>query len=279
MNFIFQETGLEEDFQNQLRHTLIGMHNVNEIDDFAIRWCTLEALGNPNIVAKLTRDLNNIRDWCPVGTIEFCQKWFTDICGLPYCKPRNLPECLFMYRGGQESPTNHFFENMSNKDDKYLDLVKNVMCYVKSNEIIKHPKNGVYMVQDILQMPTWKDHDIQVSVFEDNIVSEWRAFVFHDSIIDIRCYSGDPFKVPSKKSIEEFISKIHKMDSMLPSYTLDVFVDDNNKTKPLEMHDFFSCGLYGFQSHLLPAMMTQWFFYYKNKCRLDNLQKDPMLPI
>lgn len=267
MNFVFQTLFIETDFQNQLRVSLDDCER-NQPDGYCncIRHYSLESLDKPLVVEKLKKD--NPDEWCPVGTIEFCEKWFTDVCGLPYCKPRNLPECLFKYRGGMDSPSNKFQELMSTKDRDYINIVKDVKCFVKSNEIIKHPRNGVFSVKELIsEFSPWNGHDIQVSVLEDDIVSEWRAFIFHGKIIDIRPYVGDPFAAPSKLSVMEFVDEIQKSDDRIPSYTLDVFVTKNGRTKPLEMHDFFSCGLYGFQSHLYPAMLTQWFFYYKNKCR------------
>lgn len=48
-------------------------------------------------------------------------------------------------------------------------------------------------------------------------------------------------------------------------YTLDVSVF-NNKTSIIEVHDFFSCGLYGFNDFRhLPFMFYRWFNEYINK--------------
>lgn len=43
------------------------------------------------------------------------------------------------------------------------------------------------------------------------------------------------------------------------AYTLDVGVNSNN-TFIIEVHDFFSCGLYGFSDNkILPYMFSDWF--------------------
>jgi len=49
------------------------------------------------------------------------------------------------------------------------------------------------------------------------------------------------------------------------AYTLDVGVV-NDKTYIIEVHDFFSCGLYGFSNHqILPFMFSRWFNSFINK--------------
>lgn len=53
------------------------------------------------------------------------------------------------------------------------------------------------------------------------------------------------------------------------AYTLDVgihFVDNNLVTSLIEVHDFFSCGLYGFDDKdKLPFMFYRWFKEYTEK--------------
>lgn len=55
------------------------------------------------------------------------------------------------------------------------------------------------------------------------------------------------------------------------AYTLDVFVAEfsgcaGDKTYIMEAHDFFGCGLYGFDMpDLYPYMCHQWFSEWKRK--------------
>ena len=49
------------------------------------------------------------------------------------------------------------------------------------------------------------------------------------------------------------------------AFTLDVAIS-NNDTVIIEVHDFFSCGLYGFSEHkILPFMFSKWFFSFVSK--------------
>lgn len=48
------------------------------------------------------------------------------------------------------------------------------------------------------------------------------------------------------------------------AYTLDVGISDG-KTVVIEVHDFFSCGFYGFSDHtIIPFMFSRWFIEYIN---------------
>lgn len=47
------------------------------------------------------------------------------------------------------------------------------------------------------------------------------------------------------------------------AYTLDVAITDKGDTVVLEVHDFFSCGLYGFNDYRkLPYMLHRWYVNY-----------------
>jgi hypothetical protein len=59
---------------------------------------------------------------------------------------------------------------------------------------------------------------------------------------------------------------IKKYKSAPIAYTLDVGVNDKDGTFIIEIHTFFSCGLYGFVNHaILPNMFYQCFQEYIQK--------------
>ncbi|MDE7243967.1 MAG: ATP-grasp domain-containing protein [Oscillospiraceae bacterium] len=77
------------------------------------------------------------------------------------------------------------------------------------------------------------------------IKSEWRAFVFRQRLMDIRCYSGDPWLIPNKSAV---MSMIDAVGQKYPAYALDVAViptESGFQTVIIEVHNFISCGLYG----------------------------------
>jgi hypothetical protein len=57
------------------------------------------------------------------------------------------------------------------------------------------------------------------------------------------------------------------------AYTLDVGIKTETKeTVIIEMHDFFSCGLYGFNDPFrYPYMLSQWFHeFIRNNLRRED---------
>ena len=101
----------------------------------------------------------------------------------------------------------------------------------------------------------------QMSEFID-IDSEWRAFVYQRQLVGLQNYSGNFRKFPDVHAILQMITSYK---SAPVAYTLDVGVNDYD-TFIIEVHDFFSCGLYGFAEHkIYPYMLYRWFHEYLTK--------------
>ena len=95
-----------------------------------------------------------------------------------------------------------------------------------------------------------------------HIESEWRVFVYNGKMVGLQNYGGDYTIFPNKAKIQKLI---HYYKSAPMAYTLDVGVNDY-ETFVIEVHDFFSCGLYGFADHnIYPYMLYRWFHEYLNK--------------
>lgn len=138
------------------------------------------------------------------------------------------------------------------KEKKELEI--NKPLFIKSNtkyktftEIIereeqkKNIPDDEYMVSDVVE-----------------IQSEWRGFVHHKELLDLRCYSGD-FKVFPEIDLVEKMIKEYKNSPK--SYTIDVGVSRNG-TFLIEIHPFVSCGLYGFNQYkYLPQMFINGYKY------------------
>jgi hypothetical protein len=96
-----------------------------------------------------------------------------------------------------------------------------------------------------------------------DIVSEYRCFVYNNRLLGINNYSGDFTIFPDTDTIIEMIGEY--TDSPI-AYTLDVGVIESGETVIIEVHDFFSCGLYGFADMKnLPTMYSRWIVEYLNK--------------
>lgn len=204
-------------------------------------------------------DLSNPKDYVPVGSIEFVseymKKYFPDHTrGLI---PINVPECLFKYAGREimNVPSSGLENGLPNTfGDK---------IYRKSNLIIKDENNGL-----IDNTPDIDLKNCQVSSYVDNIISEWRVFVFKNEVQQVCFYGGgDPLVFPSSGRILRMIDDYK--DEAPAAYTLDVFTAptmtwnnvERTETYVMECHRFFSCRLYGFADYSkLPYMFSQTFY-------------------
>lgn len=201
-----------------------------------------------NITQDIIREiyLKGLINYIPVGSIEFCLYFYSKF-GIKNIIPINVPEklkdfvkrkCYFDYNVYHDKLD--LFDK--NNDEK--------LYMVKSKEQIKSKINGFYSNKciDILSWSILNNYF--VSKYIDNVCSEWRVFVYNKRILGLKCYSGDEWILPDKKYIEEIVNFYDR-----ESYTLDVMITENGLTDILELHQFFSCGLYGFNHPELLNMM------------------------
>ncbi len=179
--------------------------------------------------------------YVPVGSVEFVQEYLEQFHGQTV-KPRNVP---------RELATHEFAgRHIVNGTEKDVPTYK---WFAKDTDTIKAP----YVIDE----KDLKPGNYQFSNYIE-FTSEWRAFVWRNELVGLQNYSGDFTQFPS-------VDRIHAM--MLAfngpcAYTLDVgmYMGD---TFVVEVHDFFSCGLYGFSDSILPIMLGGWFneFLRNNK--------------
>ena len=175
-------------------------------------------------------------NYIPVGSVEFVSKYITNYYGITP-KPKNIPLELI--------GKNWTGRNVINGTEKDIIGEK----FVKSNdriksftEICKTAPEGNYQISDLI-----------------DIESEWRAFVFEGELVGLQNYSGEFDVFPNVDKIKAMINTYKKQPV---AFTLDVAIS-NNDTVIIEVHDFFSCGLYGFSDHkILPFMFSKWFYSF-----------------
>ena len=174
------------------------------------------------------------RNFIPIGSVEYVVRWM-ELMGAKNVKPLNIPKELWKFCDRQIKIAS-------------LDQLKGHWM-VKSTEVIKCPENRE------INWSVGKNAGPEkffLSEWVDNVESEWRVFVLNKKIIGIRCYSGDEWIIPDKNYVESIVKTYDRK-----SYTLDLLVSDKGKrTEILELHDFFSCGLYGFENPMLPVMWS-----------------------
>lgn len=184
--------------------------------------------------------LNEKKEYIPIGSVEFVIEYLKKYYNL-IPKPNNVPNELMHEKWSGR--------NVINGTEKDIIGEK----FVKSNDKIKHfteicqnaPK-GKYQISDLI-----------------NIQSEWRAFVYKKELVGLKNYSGRFDIFPNVNKIKKMINAYK---SQPISFTLDVAVLSDKNTVIIEVHDFFSCGLYGFSDHkILPYMFSKWFYSFVGK--------------
>jgi hypothetical protein len=196
------------------------------------------------------------RNYVPVGSVEFVTAFLQQFYGLTP-KPINVPQELWHHPSFDFTKRRIF--NGTEKDFKGK-------LFVKSNDKIKGIC-GILNEAEPYELPVGNYQFSEVISIE----SEWRAFVYQNKLVGLQNYAGEFTKFPSIGIIEEMI-KAYK--SAPVAYTLDIGVGDDvydedngmfqySKTFVIEVHDFFSCGLYGFADlSKYPQMLHRWFHQY-----------------
>ena len=184
----------------------------------------------------------DIENCIPVGAVEFVLLYLKKYYGIEGVKPINIPPELmnltFLKRHVEIVDT-----------EKSPVLIKDKPLFVKDNNKIKgfadiitdgSRLKGEYLVSEVI-----------------DIDSEWRAFVYRSRLVGLQNYSGDFTLFPDVTLINDMIQIYNQCP---PAYTLDVGINKEKGTFLIEVHNFFSCGLYGFHDHrILPQMFIQSF--------------------
>lgn len=181
--------------------------------------------------------------YIPVGSVEFVQnylKLYYDLTVTPINIPVELYKDKYLKRrviyGTKEDIEGIKFVKSTTKIKEYTEIVDK-----RFNDI----PDDTYLISDVIQ-----------------IESEWRAFVYNNMMVGLQNYTGDFCKFPNVNLIKEMIKEYKHCP---PAYTLDVAVNGDD-TFIIEVHDFFSCGLYGFADHrYLPFMFGKWFRWFLEK--------------
>ena len=188
--------------------------------------------------------------YIPIGSVEFVTAWFKRFHDHKP-KPINVPEEIINFPTMQVDFCGRKVINGNHMD---LEDLKG-KWFVKSNDHIK----GFALPIDRSYGELPAGH-YQMSELID-IDSEWRAFVYQGKLVGLQNYSGDFELFPNTFTIKQMINAYK---SAPVAYTLDVGVTyAHSTTRIIEVHDFFSCGLYGFADHkILPYMHSRWHYEY-----------------
>jgi len=220
------------------RHNWLHSFDLNDLIDYKI--ITYEQL--------LLFDAKDL-DLIPIGSVEFCLTWYR-LKGIENIKPLNIPSELFKYCSRYIGYTSHICQ-----DHPPLKDYEDCKFMVKSSDNIKDKINGIYSLKNIWE--EFKNLNHFMTLWKNDVVSEWRIFVF-DPDNGLRYwyaknYLGNPLIVPNEWYIKEVLFE-YGIQKKKKVYTLDVMIYKDETTDILELHDFFGCGLYGFNDAILLSM-------------------------
>jgi hypothetical protein len=191
------------------------------------------------------------KDYIPVGGVEFINEFFKEKRGIDL-KPINVPECLFPY-------SNRKIVNLQRKEYGRIPEIfqDDRRLFIKCNNTVKHKMLlNSYRVVDSKFI---NSDNVQVSEIIE-VEAEYRCFIYEDKLIDVRRYSGDFTLFPDIAIVRKMI-EVYKPKSP-KTYTLDIGINKDGVNFVIEVHDFYSCGLYGFNNlQHYPYMLANWYFF------------------
>lgn len=177
----------------------------------------------------------------PVGSIEFVEKALGKSMH-PICVPDDLVGTKFLRR---RVKTVHSREEIVH----LYELWGQEKLFVKSASVLKADFTDIYKVNDIKRLPQSPSYFVSEPI---SIESEWRCFVYRGEVQGVQYYSGDFFRYPDRKSIEEIVAGYKNAPE---AYTADIAVIADGQTVLIEVHNFVSCGLYGFSRAVTLRML------------------------
>lgn len=143
---------------------------------------------------------------------------------------------------------------------------------IKMKDIIRHYTTGEIFIKPVKTklfdgMLVTKKEDLNYfKGFEEelvwgsdkiDIVSEWRAYVHNNKLIQCSNYSGDFTLAPDYTYIQKLIEGY---DICPISYTIDVAVLKDGRTDVVEFNDFWAIGSYGLDSMKYSEMLRDRYF-------------------
>lgn len=86
---------------------------------------------------------------------------------------------------------------------------------------------------------------IRSKPFEQDILSEWRAFIHYGKIVDIRNYSGDPTVFPDLNFVESAITHFPDVGNQPKAFCVDLAILEDGSNTLIEYTDMWALGAYG----------------------------------
>lgn len=192
-----------------------------------------------NILKNINKtNMIDISKVIPIGSVEFVLKFYKKFHHIENIKPINIPEEL------------NKFEFLQRKIFKGNE--KNIISGLFDKNYFIKDISGFKKLVDIVSFSDIPDNENFLVSEEIDILSEWRCFIYNKKLLDLKNYLQDCFVYPNVEIIQKMIKEYKNSPQ---AYTLDIAITNKEKTVLLEVHQFFSVGLYGFADYrVLPNM-------------------------
>ena len=222
---------------SQFLHRAVGRTSADKLDKYILSPITLTGIQDVG-AAPADAGIEDI----PVGSIEFVEMFLNSRYGIDYLTPIFIPSQI-------QPKRKTAIVTGGTGVQAFMKLYCLDMVFVKSASRVKGDACSIIQTEDIDLLGLKNNESYFVSEPID-IVSEWRIFVKRGRIVDIRNYNGDGWVVPDRTTVLNMVNAYHVTSPF--SYTLDVAVIQNSDgsvyTDIIEVHNFISCGFYGFDT-------------------------------
>lgn len=179
---------------------------------------------------------DSLRDFIPVGSIQFVETWLNRCHGIDRINPIEIPKFLrtkeFVKRDYQIVP----FDRLPNGKDFFVKDVTALKRFVYFGD-------PACLREERYAAAAPRDHLYQVSEIVD-VISEYRVYVIGGEIENVCLYNGSPLIQPDIGLIEKANALYKKRPDYPGSLTIDVMVSGKYGTELIEVHPFISVGLY-----------------------------------
>lgn len=213
-------------------------------DDFtfgvmaAVKYQNWYRAGSHDMVFSHQAEAERYLDAVPVGSIQFMRDFVAKTGKEGSFTPINVPEALFDSRFLKRRMEKVILVNGEKKTFSVEKFIKNATVLKGYSGVAKETPEGaegLYLISDKVDIET-----------------EWRLFVYRGNIVGMGNYAGDFAMLPDMDFARDCVA-MYKDQPI--AYTLDIGHNGVLGSFLIEIHDFYSIGLYGFSDYrILPQM-------------------------
>ncbi len=206
-------------------------------------------------------DGKDLEGYIPVGTLDFVEDYLKAYYGIEHINPIEIPKEM-----RNKDYVGRYYkilrkEDLPNRGFSFIKDVSKLKVYAGLMAISDYTRDfltgEVYQISDAI-----------------TFISEYRVFVLNGEVQAIQHYRDDVLVFPDVNVIKQIINDYIAIEGSAKAFTVDVGIDDKGRTLLIEIHNFNSCGTYGFYEMSLLEMYRLGFDYLINSNK--NLELDDL---